>query len=346
MLAKVADFFKNFFIATEHNSFVPVSLSRTSVTAFTVLGGILLVFYPLYYHATLFATLTPPPIKFQPSDVIILINRDRVALGLQPLTFNERLYRAAERKLADMVEHHYFAHVSPANKQPWDFIRSEQYDFWAAGENLAIDFGNPEETHQALMQSPGHRANILNPNYKEVGIAVEAGNVDEGRLSIVVVQLFGVEKIKKAFSTPVAQASPPTTIIHPKPILSPIPAKMRTQIPPAKIVLSESVKPRSQESPSAAPSINKNMLEKFVDSIDQKEMYLRWVIQTLALAILSIMVTSLFFLLSRVPKLFIRTSMRALIVLFVFGYVATLGFQTAIIPKISSSPASVTFENQ
>jgi hypothetical protein len=97
----------------------------------------------------------------------------------------------------------YFAHVSPSARTPWDFFRAEDYPYLAAGENLAIDFLTAQEAHTALMNSPTHRANILNSAYTEIGVAVGQSTF-QGRTSIVLTQYFGRPRGAK----PVSRAAP------------------------------------------------------------------------------------------------------------------------------------------
>lgn len=122
--------------------------------------------------------------------VIKLTNKAREKAGVAVLVKNELLEEAAERKARDMVENDYFAHVSPAGKSPWNWIQDAGYDYRFAGENLAINFTDAEKEQEAWMDSPSHRKNILNPDYKEIGVAVRRGVID-GQETIVTVQEFG-----------------------------------------------------------------------------------------------------------------------------------------------------------
>lgn len=125
-----------------------------------------------------------------PTDLILLANTSRSKEGLANLTSNDRLTKAAYNKANDMLEHDYFAHTSPDGKTPWDFIKAAGYNYAYAGENLAIGYTNASELHQAWMNSPTHRENILNGNFREIGLAVVSGEY-EGSQTTVVVQMFG-----------------------------------------------------------------------------------------------------------------------------------------------------------
>jgi hypothetical protein len=123
-------------------------------------------------------------------NVIQLVNQERLAQGLGALSENSLLSSAARDKLNDMIKNDYFAHTSPQGVSPWHWIEKSGYDYKYAGENLAINFSSAESQHKAWMASPTHRKNILNPSYKEIGVAVGQGKID-GENVVITVQLFG-----------------------------------------------------------------------------------------------------------------------------------------------------------
>ena len=139
-------------------------------------------------------------------------NQTRQAIGLQPLKENTKLDQAAQLKAQNMVQNQYFAHTSPTGVTPWFWFSKAGYNYKYAGENLAIGFFESQEVFNAWLNSPSHKANILNPNYKEMGTAVLGGYGSNG--TIVVVQEFGSESIKTAVkpatTKPVQQAKPAT----------------------------------------------------------------------------------------------------------------------------------------
>lgn len=137
----------------------------------------------LYSYAVLASSITP-------EKVVELVNGERSALGIEKLTLNSQLSEAARLKARDMIAQDYFAHVSPEGVTPWFWMEKAGYDYKYAGENLAMDFISAESQHNAWMESKTHRQNILNPNYREIGIAVESG-VLGGRQTIIAVQMFG-----------------------------------------------------------------------------------------------------------------------------------------------------------
>ena len=130
-------------------------------------------------------------------EMINLTNESRVEAGLPSLLVNEKLTEAAREKADDMFANQYFDHNSPNGLTPWDFIKSAEYDYRYAGENLAIDFVTANGAHKALMESSSHRENILNSNYIEIGIAAVEGIFD-GNKSIIIVEEFGTPLEEKA----------------------------------------------------------------------------------------------------------------------------------------------------
>lgn len=125
-------------------------------------------------------------------EIINVTNSERSNASLGTLTEDARLSAAAYKKAEDMFANNYWAHTSPQGKTPWDFILSVGYDYIYAGENLAKDFVYAEDAMKAWMNSPTHKANIVNPNYKNIGVAVVKGNMNDEEI-VLVVQMFGTE---------------------------------------------------------------------------------------------------------------------------------------------------------
>lgn len=123
-------------------------------------------------------------------NVVRLVNESRKKEGLSELRVSKTLTDIAKDKAHDMVSNHYFAHTSPQGITPWYWFGKNQYDYRYAGENLAINFKNSEDEQDAWMNSPTHRKNILNPKYKEIGVAIAVDNID-GKESLIAVQEFG-----------------------------------------------------------------------------------------------------------------------------------------------------------
>src|SRR4030066_762830 len=115
--------------------------------------------------------------NISPAEVIRLTNAQRAANGLSALSENSSLDGAALAKGNDMLAKGYWAHFAPDGTSPWSFFLSFGYKYKYAGENLARDFGDAGSAVSAWMNSPTHRDNIMNPNYREIGIGVVEGNL-------------------------------------------------------------------------------------------------------------------------------------------------------------------------
>jgi uncharacterized protein YkwD len=134
--------------------------------------------------------------------VLCLHNRERTARGLPPLRENAKLRRAAVGHSGDMVAGRFFAHESPAGADMTDRILRTGYargQSWSLGENIAWGsgvLGTAAEIQRAWMESPGHRVNILRPQFREIGIGIAVGApVDAGGLdSATYTADFGVRR--------------------------------------------------------------------------------------------------------------------------------------------------------
>lgn len=126
------------------------------------------------------------------SGVIYWTNSQRNQNGsLRVLKENTKLDQAAASKLKDMFDKQYFEHVSPSGAGPSSLAKAAGYKYISIGENLALGFfDSDEQLVQAWMDSPGHRANILNTKFEEIGVAVGKG-IYEGKETWMAVQEFG-----------------------------------------------------------------------------------------------------------------------------------------------------------
>lgn len=142
------------------------------------------------FSSTIIINLAVASASYTAGEVVTLTNSARSENGLGSLTTNSKLASAAYAKAQDIIEKDYFAHNSPDGKTPWDFINEAGYSYSYAGENLAIGYSNASELFTAWMNSPTHRDNILNSNFREIGIAVVSGDY-QGAQTVVAVQEFG-----------------------------------------------------------------------------------------------------------------------------------------------------------
>lgn len=145
-----------------------------------------------------------------PKEVIKATNEERARIGLEPLQINEQLTAAAINKGENMFAEQYWSHTAPDGTEPWTFLREAGYEYHVAGENLARDFDNTKNMVSAWMASPTHRANIVNPRYSEIGIAVIDGEL-QGYKTTLVVQMFGVPSTGPAAPT-ISEAAEAQTV--------------------------------------------------------------------------------------------------------------------------------------
>lgn len=111
-------------------------------------------------------------ISEEASEVIRLVNVERSKNGLAPLKANAELSKVATVKAQDMIDKNYFDHTSPTYGSPFDMMKKFGINYTAAGENIAYGQKTPAEVMNGWMNSSGHRANILNSNFTEIGVGV------------------------------------------------------------------------------------------------------------------------------------------------------------------------------
>lgn len=114
-----------------------------------------------------------------------LINMERKKAGLKLMTFDIKLAVVATKHSADMLQRGYFSHYTPEGKSPFDRMKSDQVRFIVAGENLALA-QTLQSAHEGLMESPVHKANILDVSFERAGIGI----LDAGAHGIMVTQNF------------------------------------------------------------------------------------------------------------------------------------------------------------
>lgn len=136
-------------------------------------------------------------------------NQQRAANGLGSLSLNSTLSQAAQAKAADMAANDYWSHNSPSGATPWTFIGAAGYSYQTAGENLAYGFTSSSDTITGWMNSAGHRANILNTSFTEVGFGIiDIANYQGNGAQTLVVAMYA---LPVAATTPAATPVAPTT---------------------------------------------------------------------------------------------------------------------------------------
>lgn len=105
--------------------------------------------------------------------VIDLVNKERSAAGLAPVSALDSLNKVAAAKATDMRTNNYFSHTSPTYGSPFDMMSAFGITYQAAGENIAMGQKTPQEVMTAWMNSPGHKANILSTNFNYIGVGFD-----------------------------------------------------------------------------------------------------------------------------------------------------------------------------
>ena len=130
--------------------------------------------------------------NLDPDKIIYWTNKYRADEKLPALTKNTTLITAATTKVDDMFTKQYFEHVSPSGVAPADLVKQAGYSYKTTGENLALgDFKDEKDLVDAWMASPGHRANILNVDYTQIGVASKLDNFEDRKPTWLSVQEFG-----------------------------------------------------------------------------------------------------------------------------------------------------------
>ncbi len=201
---------KDSFIPHLENDFKPHAMRAKNLRALAIL--IIAVFAGTSIQSAILSTDFFAAIL--PTVLVELTNHDRAEVGASPLAVNPKLVEAARLKAVDMATHGYFAHKSPDGVTPWHWFREADYAYSFAGENLAIHFTDSASVNRAWLDSPSHRANIMNLRFKEIGIATAEG-MYEGHRTTFVVQMFGTPAL--AAPAPEVNAAPKPASATPEP---------------------------------------------------------------------------------------------------------------------------------
>lgn len=197
---------KKYLIPNKKNDFKPHLLRSSGISLLVVLAlGLFAIgiFKNFLFTQTDFLSSVLPPV------LVDLANADRTTNAEASLTVNPLLVEVAQEKANDMASKGYFAHDTPDGKSPWYWFSKVGYSYSSAGENLAINFTDSGDVNTAWMNSPEHRANILNGKFTEIGVATAQG-MYQGRPTVFVVQEFGKPYIVKNGSA-LVKATPKKT---------------------------------------------------------------------------------------------------------------------------------------
>lgn len=105
-----------------------------------------------------------------------LMNEKRTEAGLKPLVMDNELVQVARYKSNHMIQYNYFDHTTPEGNNWTSWLKAINYEYTTTGENIAYNNYEPVELFNQWWNSPGHKANMMNPSYTKVGIGVISGN--------------------------------------------------------------------------------------------------------------------------------------------------------------------------
>jgi uncharacterized protein YkwD len=190
------------------------------------------------------------------SSLLSNTNAQRAANGLGALAINSLLNQAAQNKANDMVTRDYWSHNTPDGQTPWTFVVAVGYSYQTAGENLAYGFTSASDALTGWMNSPGHRANILNTSFSQVGFGVaNSPNYQGNGPQTVVVAMYALP----VGGTPPgplapAPAAAPAPVPAPAPAPAPSPAPAPTPAAPKPVAKTTPTPTQSVPTPPATPA--------------------------------------------------------------------------------------------
>jgi uncharacterized protein YkwD len=196
-------------------------------------------------------------------------NAQRANNGEGPLTINADLDQAAQTKANDMAAQDYWSHDTPEGQTPWSFIIAAGYDYQTAGENLAYGFDTSADVLTGWMNSPEHRANILNTTYHDVGFGiVNIANYQDSGPETLVDAMYGslageavvaatpkpqvpvTTPVAKPAPTPVSQTNtepaPTSTPPSSQPVITPVATTQPASSAPAATTPTVTLEPQQQ----------------------------------------------------------------------------------------------------
>ena len=145
------------------------------------------------------------------NELLSATNSDRASNGVGALALNSQLDQAAQAKANDMVARNYWSHNTPDGQEPWVFIDNAGYKYQKAGENLAYGFLTSPDTVAGWMNSPPHKANMLDSAFTEVGFGfANSNNFNSDGPETVVVAMYGKPAVLSAQATAPAASAPST----------------------------------------------------------------------------------------------------------------------------------------
>ncbi|HCC06476.1 TPA: hypothetical protein DEP94_03955 [Candidatus Nomurabacteria bacterium] len=259
---KVHHAMKHLFIPHAGNEYRPHFFRELSI-GIILIGSIFLLGFS--FGSSFFIHKTVLGANLASNVLVDLTNNQRLAFNETPLILNTKLQHAAFLKGEDMSKLGYFAHESPTGVTPWYWFKEAGYTFLYAGENLAINFSESNDVENAWMASPKHKENILNTNFREIGIATVDG-VYQNNATTFIVQMFGTPAVEVAEAA-VKEAIPVSTTTvaiqnkaEEKKLPEPAPTPTANVLAVASSTSAGDVKGEATSTPTLVSSIKSNII--------------------------------------------------------------------------------------
>lgn len=186
---------KKYFIPHEGNNFHPHIL-HTKRTVFYGLSFLLskgiIIFLVALFPVSVFTL--PDVVAGERKKIIDSTNELRAQYGLAPLQSEMKLFSSSEARAVDMAQNEYFDHIGPDDQDLNYFLTKANYDYYVAGENLAMGFVDADDIVKAWEESISHRDNLIDTQYKDFGLSIQPGRY-QSQDTIFTVLHFGLSKI-------------------------------------------------------------------------------------------------------------------------------------------------------
>lgn len=184
--SKISKKLAQFLVPHEHNNHHPYIIRHESLF---IISFLLLTIQFFSFSSITSAHVLGYGTDINKDTLIQLTNQERSSRGIGVLKESSQLDQSATLKGQDMFAKDYWAHFAPDGTSPWYFFKQVSYSYSWAGENLARDFSTSAGVIAGWMASQGHRDNMLNPNFTDIGISVQNGTLQGDQTTLVVEHL-------------------------------------------------------------------------------------------------------------------------------------------------------------
>ncbi len=217
----------------------------------SIIGLFTMFWQPMQSNVLAYATNTST------SGLLSATNAQRANYGSASLSLNSKLGTAAQNKANDMAARNYWSHNTPEGDEPWVFFDAVSYAYLKAGENLAYGFPDSGATITGWMNSPGHKANLIDTAFTEVGFGMaNNANYQSNGPQTIVVAMYGKPQVQSVqSSTPAPAPSAPQSTPAPTPAPTPTPSPAPTPTPSSAAAGQEAAPAKTPAPTESTPDI-------------------------------------------------------------------------------------------